>query len=83
MIVIPVYNVILAPKATIYMGLDQVQRSAGERIILPGERVILIVAKENQNFADMTEDSFYPIAVSGSITEIFTQLETDGYDTKI
>ncbi len=73
MIVIPVYNVILAPKATIYMGLDQVQRSAGERIILPGERVILIVAKENQNFADMTEDSFYPIAVSGSITEVNQQ----------
>ncbi len=37
MIVIPVYNVILAPKARVFMGLDQVQRSAGERIILPGE----------------------------------------------
>ena len=73
MIVIPVYNVILAPKATIYMGLEQVQRSAGERIILPGERVILIVAKENQSFSDMTEDSFYPIAVSGSITDVNKQ----------
>ena len=73
MIVIPVYNVILAPKSTIYMGLDQVQRSAGERIILPGERVILIVARENRNFSDMEEDSFYPIAVSGSITEVNQQ----------
>lgn len=73
MIVIPVYNVVLAPKATIYMGLDQVQRSAGERIILPGERAILIVAKENQSFSEMTEDSFYPIAVSGSITEVNQQ----------
>ena len=73
MIVIPVYNVVLAPKATIYMGLEQVQRSAGERIILPGERAILIVAKENQSFSEMTEDSFYPIAVSGSITEVNQQ----------
>lgn len=73
MIVIPVYNVILAPKATIYMGLDQVQRSAGERVILPGERVIMIVAKENQSFSDMTENSFYPVAVSGSITDVNKQ----------
>ena len=73
MIVIPVYNVILAPRAKVYMGLDQVQRSAGERIILPGERVIMIIAKENKNFSDMTEDSFYPIAVSGSITEVNQQ----------
>ena len=73
MIVIPVYNVILAPKARVFMGLDQVQRSAGERIILPGERVIMIIAKENENFSDMTEHSFYPIAVSGSITDVNQQ----------
>lgn len=73
MIVIPVYNVILAPNATIYMGLDQVQRSAGERIILPGERVILIVAKQNLGIDEMTEDSFYPVAVSGSITDVNRQ----------
>ncbi len=73
MVVIPVYNVILAPKAKVFMGLDQVQRSAGERIILPGERVIMIIAKENENFSDMTEHSFYPVAVSGSITEVNQQ----------
>lgn len=73
MIVIPVYNVILAPKATVYMGLEQVQRSAGERVILPGERIIMIVARENENLSDMTENSFYPIAVSGTITDVNKQ----------
>ena len=57
MIVIPVYNVILAPKSTVYMGLEQVQRSAGERVIIPGERIIMIVARENESFSEMKEEN--------------------------
>ena len=70
MIVIPVYNLILAPEATVYMGMDQVRRSAGNKSITAGERVVMIVAKENQSISDMTEDSFYPIGISASITEV-------------
>ena len=73
MIAVPVYNIILAPGASIYMGLDQIKRSAGDRAIVPGERVVLIVAKENKNINELDGDSFYPIGISGSITEVNRQ----------
>lgn len=70
MIVIPVYNMILAPDSAVYFGTDQIRRSAGEKGFAIGERVVLIVARENQNFKDMTPESFYPIGISGEISEI-------------
>ena len=73
MIVIPVYNMILAPDTTVYMGLDQAERSAGDSRVAPGERVILIVARENENFSSMTEDSFYPIGITGTIKDVNAQ----------
>ncbi|MBR0399635.1 MAG: endopeptidase La [Mogibacterium sp.] len=70
MIVIPVYNIILVPDATMYFSLDQVRRAAGDKNIAVGERVVMIVARENQKYADMTSESFYPIGVSGYISEV-------------
>ena len=68
MIVIPVYNMILTPDATVYCQTEQLRRSAGSKGITVGERVILIVARENQSFRDLTEESFYPIGVAGTIS---------------
>ena len=59
MIVVPVYNLILAPGASIYMSLDQVKRSATDKNITAGERIVLIVAKENININDLDENSFW------------------------
>ncbi|MBR2540715.1 MAG: endopeptidase La [Mogibacterium sp.] len=73
MIVVPVYNVILVPDSTVYFGLEQMRRSAGDKGISVGERVIAIVDKENENIRDMTSESFYPIGVAGEITEINNQ----------
>ncbi|MBQ9015953.1 MAG: endopeptidase La [Firmicutes bacterium] len=73
MLVVPVYNMILTPDATVYFQMDQLKRSAGGREISNHERVILIVAKENEDFASLDEDSFYPIGVAGTITEINAQ----------
>ena len=70
MIVVPTYNMILSPEATLYLPLDMLRRSAGHREITVGEKLILIVAKENVSLADMTEDSFYPIGVSGTVAEL-------------
>ena len=58
MIVVPTYNMILSPEATLYLPQDMLRRSAGHRGIAAGEKLILIVAKENVALADMTEDSF-------------------------
>ena len=73
MIVVPTYNMILSPEATLYLPQDMLRRSAGHRGIAAGEKLILIVAKENVALADMTEDSFYPIGVSGTVSELTQQ----------
>ena len=70
MLVVPVYNMILAPDATLFFQMDQLRRSAGDKGITVNEKVILIVAKENGSQAELREDSFYPIGVAGVITEI-------------
>ncbi len=69
MTVLPVYNFILVPNASIYMKTDTYQTAARRRPAVD-ERVILIVAREKELRQDMTEDSFYPIGISGTITEV-------------
>ena len=69
MTVVPVYNIIIVPDANIYFKTDLYTGSTG-KIPEVGERVILIVAKEEEDRRDVTETSFYPIGISGSITEV-------------
>ena len=73
MIVVPTYNMILSPDAAIFFPLDQLRRNAGTGGVAVGEKVILIVAKENKGYSELTENDFYPIGVSGSITELNQQ----------
>ena len=73
MIVVPTYNMILSPDAAIFFPLDQLRRNAGAGGVAVGEKVILIVAKENKGYSELTENDFYPIGVSGSITELNQQ----------
>ncbi len=70
MIVVPTYNMILSPEASLYLPLDMLRRSAGQRGVSPGEKLILIVAKENVPVTELQEDSFYPIGVSGTVGEV-------------
>ena len=70
MIVVPVYNMAAAPNATLFFQLEQLKRSAGGKGISAHEKVVVIIAKENENVMDLTEDSFYPIGVAGVITEV-------------
>ena len=56
-----------------YLGMDQIRRSAGDKGLAVGERVVLVVAKENENYSDMTSESFYPIGMAGYIREINDQ----------
>ena len=70
MIVVPVYNMILAPDANIYFNINQVRRNAGDKGLVVGERVVLIVARDNESYRDLTPESFYPIGISGEIKEI-------------
>ena len=73
MIVVPVYNMILTPNATVFFQVDQLRRSSGGSGVAVNERVILAPLKENGKNKELTEDSFYPIGVSGAITELNAQ----------
>ena len=73
MLVVPVYNMILAPDAALYFQMEQLKKNAGGKGIAVGEKVILIVAKKNEKAGEMTEESFYPIGAAGVLTEITSQ----------
>ena len=69
MAVFPVYNILIAPDANVYFKTDYYKRVTGKAPV-QDERVILIVAKEDLDRDSFTSDSFYPIGLSGTITEI-------------
>ena len=70
MLVVPVFETIIAPDATLLFRTKQLRRNSGGRSAAVGERVVIIVAKENVSYDELDEHSFYPIGVSGVITDI-------------
>ena len=73
MLVVPVYNVVLAPDATIWFQTEELKRNAGAKGIAVNEKVILIVAKTKEQGEEPAEDSFYPVGAAGTVTEISSQ----------
>ncbi len=70
MLVVPVYETVIAPNATLLFQTKQLRRNSGGRPVAVNERVVVIVARENSSYTDLGEDSFYPIGVSGIITDL-------------
>ena len=73
MIVLPVYNMIVTPDATLYFQKDQIMRSSGGKGAVLGDKVVVIVTKEKLAFDRLTEDSFYPVGVAGNIVDLSEQ----------
>ena len=71
MIVVPVYNKLIVPDAEVYFQTEQFVKSAGRAV--QNEKVVFIVKKENVKREELTEESFYPIGLSGTISEISDQ----------
>ena len=69
MTVVPVYNVVVVPDANIFFGIDAYKSMTG-RAPFEGEKVILMVLRENDERENLNKDSFYPIGVSGVIMEV-------------
>ncbi len=70
MLVVPVYNMILVPEATMYFQKDQLTINSGKKGVSLNEKVVLIPAKEKKHLKDLDENSFYPIGVVGSVTDL-------------
>ena len=73
MLVVPVYNVVLAPDSTVWFQTEELKKNAGTKGIAVNEKVILIVAKTKEQGEEPAEDSFYPVGAAGIVTEISSQ----------
>ncbi|MDO5134250.1 MAG: AAA family ATPase, partial [Eubacteriales bacterium] len=69
MTVVPVYNVVVVPDSNIFFGIDAYKQMTG-RAPFEGEKVILMMLRADDSREDLRKESFYPIGVSGVITEV-------------
>ena len=69
MSVLPVYNIIALPGAKLWLRTAAYQERSG-RAPVAGERVTLLMQRENQSRAALTAESFYPVGLAGSVAEI-------------
>ena len=69
MTVVPLYNVLLLPETNLYFKNDQYTQATGKAPVVD-EKLVLLMLREKQLREDMTDDSFYPIGVTGTIVEV-------------
>ena len=65
--IVPVHKMVILPEVTLYFTSKVFQGIAGPAE--QGERVILLFTKEEEERENLRDDSFYPIGVSGYVTE--------------
>ena len=65
--IVPVHKMVTLPEVTLYFTSKVFQEIAGPAE--QGERVILLFTKEEEERENLRDDSFYPIGVSGYVTE--------------
>lgn len=72
MLVLPVYNKMVLPYADLYFQTEEFKSLSGNNVAM-GEKVIIIISKENQERGEMTDESFYPVGVSGVVSDISSE----------
>lgn len=72
MAVVPVYNILAVPGANIPLSLERFEKMIG-RVPVSGERLTLIFMKEEKGREELRAEDFYPIGVSGTVTEVGDQ----------
>ena len=69
MTIVPVYNKVIVPYTNIFLQTDSYVRMAGRKPE-EDEKLFFLILKEDQAKRQVSEDSFYPIGVSGTIQEV-------------
>ena len=72
MTILPVYNRLALPDSTILYRTDLYKSATGKAPVLD-EKVIVVVSKDENTLADLSEDSIYPIGVSGYMKTVSEQ----------
>ena len=66
MLVIPVFKMVVLPHSVTYMRADAFLKSTG-RLAEAGEKVILLLTRENTDRKNLTSSGFQPLAVTGTV----------------
>lgn len=69
MIAIPFYNLIVVPGVHFYFNQEYYHNLTNEEPIV-GENVVFLLTRDDQDRQHLTEESFYPIGVTGEIDQI-------------
>ena len=69
MTIIPVYNRVITPHSDVFFQTDHFRKITGKSPEKE-EQVIFLFLKDNETWDKYEQDSFYPIGVSGVITEV-------------
>ncbi len=69
MAVLPIYNAITLPESSLYMKTDSYTKLTGKTPYLD-EKVTLIISKKEISRKGFHSDSFYPIGLTGTISEV-------------
>ena len=69
MTIIPTYNLLLVPSADVHLRKKMYKDVTG-RDPEVDERVTMIVARKEVRRAEFTSESFYPVGLYGTITEV-------------
>lgn len=69
MIAIPFYNLIVVPGVHFYFNQEYYHNLTSEEPIV-GENVVFLLTRDDQDRHRLTEESFYPIGVTGEIDQI-------------
>ena len=69
MTVLPVYNRILVPHTTMYLQRELYRMLAGKDPV-ENEKLVMLVEKKKQGWDELTDDSFYPIGMTGTISDV-------------
>ena len=67
--IIPVYNVILAPDIHLYFKTEKFKKISGDEPKM-AESVLLLMTKTKENREEITPESFYPIGITGYVSEV-------------
>lgn len=68
MIVVPVYDRQLIPSGNLYFQTEEFKSIGGS--VVDGEKVVFLQLKNRQKREELTDESFYPIGVTGVVSDI-------------
>lgn len=72
MAVLPVYNIVTVPDSNIFFRSDYYKGMTDKEPVV-GEKLTMIVMKNDTQRSALDKDSFYPIGLSGFITEVHNE----------